>query len=863
MQNYPAIYFLFIVTSVASFSPDESSYEAYGLKIAGNDILLVESLPSQGAFSLRLAPFNKSLTCIISYNTPDQYIYTAAVARLMQNNDTIRFVFIGINKITNAPFIGSLNYAWINVTSYAAAANSAQRNNISCNAWNTNNYEIHSFNQFLYDENDTNGNLDFFVLDVEPLGQYAYAFAQSFLLLYNLETNNVSIQLDLFVVVLGYVGNASTNYTPCAYLLSRSGSNWNVTDTWTYTPPTSTSWQASLTNWDADTYSAKYDMSVCFNDVKSQVLLGIQVTNSFLLLDIDQASKTFVLPFQLLSNGKAIGMGKALGWLNSDIAVILVNTYSLSYVWSASQIFTYNMSVNNSTVIKSILPNSQQTLAPEFGPILISLIVTKMGTAIMLDSTGNVYILLPSPPGSYSDTSTKSVSSFLPCIGGSFSSNYDIQPCSLCLQGFTTFGLTGQSSCMPCTDGAFCPLGSAFGNISSSSPLLTNLNPASAYPLSPKSTRFDNILMENMFVINRSPPKNCVAVSPFFWSSMIIAIGAVIIILMIVLKYAISDPRGKRTHDKLQRFFKQTDMIGDGELWVGGISAVAFDCAGTLSNAQFSSGLMSIMVPPNDDELRIFELLDAQIFTLHIDFVNTLYACTDVTLTQIKDKSLPLTLLSCTNDNGSLSLAVLLPSHGITLQFLFVGINTIGGVRISLAGPSAEEENTSLEAQYNLVELTFAQTLSLNGCVLTEQPSLTMQLTKVINRTSPLHENDEKILSAFWLPYISADVNQIFADESEYIYATSSNTIISLSTSETAFYVLNTQKPIVDDAELVFTDFLFTITCIEMFALIFLIFKLLVLPLSKRIALCFGCRANLEKSFTTSNDALEMRFNQF
>ncbi|CAF4747302.1 unnamed protein product, partial [Rotaria magnacalcarata] len=77
----------------------------------------------------------------------------------MQNNDTIRFVFIGINKITNAPFIGSLNYAGINVTSYAAAANSAQRNNISCNAWNTNNYEIHSFNQFLYDEDDTNGNL--------------------------------------------------------------------------------------------------------------------------------------------------------------------------------------------------------------------------------------------------------------------------------------------------------------------------------------------------------------------------------------------------------------------------------------------------------------------------------------------------------------------------------------------------------------------------------------------------------------------------------------------------------------------------------------------------------------------------------
>ncbi|CAM4882296.1 unnamed protein product [Rotaria socialis] len=911
LQNYPAIYFLFFVTSVTSFSPDKSSYEAYGLKIAGNDVLLVESLPSQAAFLLRLAPFDTSLTCIVSYNTSDQYVYSAAVARSMQNNDTIRFVFIGIDTVTNAPFIGSLNYAGKDAGAYAAAVNSAQRNNISCSAWNTKNYDIHSFNQFLHDEDNINGNLDFFVVDVEPLGQYAYAFTQSFILLYNLETKNVSIQLgnltwpdssflpravdinhDLFVVVLGYVGDENIGFTPCAYLMNRSGSNWTVTDTWIYVPPTSTSWQASLTNWDANSYSPKYDLSVCFNDQQSQVLLGVQITNSFLLLNIDKASKKFVLPFQLYSNGKAIGMGKALGWLNSDIAVILVNTYSLNYVWSASKIFTYNMSLNNSLVIKSILPNSQQTLAPEFGPILISMIVTKTGTVIMLDSTGNFYILLPSPPGSYSDTNAKSVSSFLPCVGGSFSSSYDIQPCSLCPQGFTTFGQAGQLSCKPCINGAFCPLGSAFGNISSSSSLLTSLNPARAYPLSPKSTRFDNILMENMFVINSSSAKNCLTISPFFWSLIIISLGAIIAILMIVLKYAVSSPRGKRTHDKLERFFKQIDIIGEGELWIGGIvsfaivflctcayvfggtyyqrypienlqGSVAFDCSGTLSNAQFTSSLMSIMVPPNEDELRIFELLDAQIFTLYMDFVNTLYTCTDVTLTQIKDKSLPLAFLSCSDGNGSLSLSVLLPSHGIKLQILFVGVNTIGGIRISLEGPSADEENATFEAQYNLVELSFAEAFTFLGCVLTQQPSLTMQLTKVINRTSPLHEEHDKILSAFWLPYISADVNQIFADESEYLYATSSNTIISLSISETPFYVLNTQKPIVDDAELVFTDLLFTITCIEIFAFVFLIFKLLIFPIFKRILVCFGGRPILEKSLTTSNEALEMSFNRF
>ncbi|CAF5173436.1 unnamed protein product, partial [Rotaria magnacalcarata] len=420
-------------------------------------------------------------------------------------------------------------------------------------------------------------------------GQYAYAFAQSFLLLYNLETDNVSIQLgnltwpdssflprafdinqDLLVVVLGYVGNSSSKFTPCAYLLSRSGSNWTVTDTWAYMPP-STSWQASLTNWDANTYSAKYDMSVSFNDVNSQVLLGIQIANTFVLLNIDQASKTFLLPSQSLSNGKAIGTGKTVGWLNSDVALILVNTYSLNYIWSSSQIFTYNWSVNNSFAIVSIIPNSQQLLSPEFGPVLLALVATPSGIIIMLDSSGNLYILRPSPPGSYSDSSTKSVSSFLPCIGGTYSSQFDIQPCSLCPQGFSTYGLTGQSSCVSCETDAFCPLGSAFGHISSSSSFLTSINQARTYPLSPTSTRFENILMQNTFAISVTSSTTCLLMSPLFWASMIMLLGVAIAVLIIILKYFVTNPRGKKAQQRLEHFFKQTDIIGEGEFWIGGI----------------------------------------------------------------------------------------------------------------------------------------------------------------------------------------------------------------------------------------------------------------------------------------------------
>ncbi|CAF4568529.1 unnamed protein product, partial [Rotaria sp. Silwood2] len=162
LHYHSALYFVFVVTVVTSFSPDQSSFDAYGLKLAANDILLVESLPSQDSFLLRLAPFNYSLTCTLGYNESYQYVYAVALARQMQANDTIRFVFIGVNRRTDAPFIGSLSYAGIS----GAAMISTRKSNFSCSGWNANNYKIHNFNAFFYEENDSNGNMDFFVVAV-------------------------------------------------------------------------------------------------------------------------------------------------------------------------------------------------------------------------------------------------------------------------------------------------------------------------------------------------------------------------------------------------------------------------------------------------------------------------------------------------------------------------------------------------------------------------------------------------------------------------------------------------------------------------------------------------------------------------
>jgi hypothetical protein len=504
----------------------------------------------------------------------------------------------------------------------------------------------------------------------------------------------------------------------------------------------------------------------------------------------------------------------------------------------------------------------------------------------MLDSDGNYYILLPSPAGSYSYTSSGTSSSSSLCIAGTFNSEPGIFPCSLCPSGTTTDGLIGQSSCVPCANDTFCPLGAAFGDINMSSSLLTSVNQVSAYPVSPQSVRFDNILMENMFAIHSSLPSRCLLVTPLFWAIIVISLGLLIWLILFIFKRYATNPIAKKTEKELKRFLKKTDLIGEGEMVMGGLFSFAiivlvsfayafsnsylyrypieqvngafnFACDTTMTNAQFSTNLMPIGIPPNDDTAPIFALLNAQPFILHIDFINAAFNCTDITVTQIKDIDLPMTISSCNDTDSSASLSLLLPTQDISLQIQLTGINTIGGFRISLEGPGVSVVNDTLNAAYTLVDLAFAQTLYIAGQLLTQQPSCTLQITKVINRTDSLEEDGETQFSGVWLPAVSGSLNQMFVGQSEYMYATSPNTVLSIVISETSYYTLNAQWPITDEDELIFTNILFTIVCLEIFGLGFLIFKLIIIPFIKWVFHHCGRRSSTEKSSLNNVDLSE------
>ena len=57
------------------------------------------------------------------------------------------------------------------------------------------------------------------------------------------------------------------------------------------------------------------------------------------------------------------------------------------------------------------------------------------------------------------------------------------------------------------------------------------------------------------------------------------------------------------------------------------------------------------------------------------------------------------------------------------------------------------------------------------------------------------------------------------------------STTITIIISETSYYIQNHQSLIAKQSEIIFHNLLFTIVCLEIFGLIFLLFKLAFLPL--------------------------------
>ncbi|CAF5087779.1 unnamed protein product, partial [Rotaria magnacalcarata] len=338
-------------------TPDRTDYDAYGAKVAMNEIFLVQAHNGKDppSFFIQFAPYNStqnSSKCSIRY-PPDlqNYVYTVAVGK-KPNQNQVQFFFAGeVLNTDNGTFIGVAKY---NLTNNASNPSNFCTSDFS--------YSTHYLTNYAHQE--------YYIIGVEPKGLLAYGFSNDFIFIFDsqnvstfeswnssLTWPNVSFTphavdiSDNFGVVAGFIKNDPTGrvkFSPIIYLLNFNSSNRHPIVVGQHVPYTTPgTWQDLLTNDDADIYAAKYSMSISI-DSRGYVLVGMQFINRVFLFSVNISNPISLVNVSRNTNGRSLGNGKSVAWLdNGDTAAILVNTYSLTYEWISSSIYFYDMRLNN------------------------------------------------------------------------------------------------------------------------------------------------------------------------------------------------------------------------------------------------------------------------------------------------------------------------------------------------------------------------------------------------------------------------------------------------------------------------------------------------------------------------------------
>jgi len=879
MNRIRSIFTLFLPGILAVFSPDSSDYNAYGVKITMNDyfLILAQNNKNPPSFFIQLGPFNQtqssSTQCSVPYpQTNSFFVYTVHIGK-QQNQSQLFFFFAGeqINGEQSTPFIGLATYTPSN----------------TCNGSLT--YSLRYLDNYKHQE--------YYIIAAHPTGQFVYGFSNEFIFIWNsANISNLNIWSgnvtwndtsfiphavdvsDTFGVVTGFIKNSQNStvkYNATIYLFQFNilNSQQGIIIVNQYTPEaTPNTWQDLLTNSDVYYYSAKYDMSVSI-DKNRQVLVGMQFINRVFLLSINISNPIHLNFVSRYTNGRTIGNGKSVAWFDNGIAAVLINLYTMNYVWTASQIYLfdiYETGYVSTTTPLSTFPNSCQVLPSSFSLVFLN-VVSSSSSLALLDDKGDVLIFTPTGPGYYPLVNDTGKMPFFteaaPCTPGTYKNESGIHACHLCPNGTKNSGDT-STYCVSCEADSFCPLGSV-ADIPKSA--LENVSQVVAYPKSPESTIFEEILLHNMFSIRSG---RCLALSPLFWALIVAGLSLVIILIMEIVKFCAKRRESKKKIRAFIRILKHADLIGEGEFWVGGLASFSvivlvcfaysfssaflkqypietsppsnFACDTTIRNAKFDTNAESLAIPFTHEEQEMFDLLDAQVFDLNVEFINTLIGCDAVSIDALIGLSWSTRRwLECNNTGAILKLSVELPYQQVSVRFLLQDMKTIGALRIGLSGHGHEDEH------YSLKDLDFYQSFSKNGYLLSQTLPVSMILTKVINETHAL-VGEELDYDGIYAPTFAVDANSLFVSNDQYVRSDLTMTTLTVVISETPYYVKNVQQPIARQPEIVFRNLLFTVVCLEIFGLVFLIYILILKPIYRLICRRYHSNTSLNESIDNS-----------
>ena len=694
-----------------------------------------------------------------------------------------------------------------------------------------------------------------YVFDVSPDGHFAISCTDKSLLIFDLNTlQNFSYKMDWrpdfrpmdvkingrYVFVAGY--NENDLQLRILYLLTlntSSNTNYSVTfdDEWI--------WKGD----DLGRMPGRFSLSVT-SDVTPRILLVVNNPNAVHLLIVNES-----LQLHYISSSMRLE-ALDVAWVNQgDKAVVHTRRNDL---------FVYNMG-KDIKFDDSIVPSSQFLIRAQEYPYFMS---SEIETAIpslknsdfyLHSKRGDVFVLPVSQPGYYSVPNLFLthgwIFSFIPnsaqCPIRTYKNESGFWSCNRCQPLKNISSISPVSlTCPQCVKKEYCP-----GELITPFNHFEDVTQNVGYPESPEIDVFDEIILYNMF------RADCGVTSPLFLTIMALSVIIFVSIFVFLMKL-IKRLKPKRYH--LQLFFRHLDLIGQGELWFGGLVTIALLLLAVfasqfshiyhqqypiekqqeqsrpensckfheLLNSKFETNLQFLSTPSYEHE-QIFYLLDNQPFILHMEFIQAQFHCEHLRLQYTENRvNLP---LSCKQNNGVLYVSAPLPVHKMSLYVTLYGNHTTGSVRFGLSAKQLRLNNNTAR------ELNFSKRVnSSHRHRLSQNAHVVLDLTKVINVTEGLTKSDETTISGLWLPTFTFDIDQMFVHIDTVLdsgQGSSTNgqlysTTLSIYIRETAFFVKNKQKPVARRSEIIFHIILFISVCIDFLAMIFLLLKLWIIPLT-------------------------------
>jgi hypothetical protein len=826
-----------------------------GTKMSVNDDMFVAASNDFSNFAVVMHPFRNTsaggpIRCNMRYNTTDRFVHSVAVAGIAKNStndEQFIFVFAAERMSTMTP------YVCIGIIDKSTCISEAQ-----CT-----------------DMISAGSHQQYFLIGIDTNRTFAYGFTSSFVFKLDIYANQILLNLtadsvwpsegfiphamdvaDTWAVVAGYGYSdvVKQNYATWGCLINLSvlinATCISITSETTYLVPSN-----------VVSYNELYELSVAIRN--QQILVGVQRLNSIVTLE-NLGTSLNVTQVNTLSYPDASSFGRVVAWADdTTMAVLILDPGEIS--WSQSQIFVYDVASVTLTTPLFTFPNNQQILGSRLSyPFFARFGITTTGNMAILTGDAN-YLIIPVASAGYAsnwvDTTARVfVFYFQPetCIGGTYKNNSGLGPCQICPPHTRNPGTLAYAvlQCIPCsnTTNSFCPLASLMdidlSTVSTYSQVL-------AYPETADTTNIEDLLVENMFQISSN--QHCLIISPLLWTLVVSGVCILILIIMMVIKHC-GCQQYSSCRKRAQIIFKHTDIIGEGEMWAGGLATLAiivlvsfsywfsvsfiqrypiekisgpatFACDETLSNAQFSSGLELLAIPKSDDAQPIFDLLDQQIFYLTVELINTGFNCSSITTQEnISASKYVLLTMNCSQSisNAITSVTFPLPAHLTTVQINMTGPYWLGAFRLCIRGTG------QVQTSYTLRQLDFCQFYAAPNEAIGRLTYIPIVFIKNINMTQALNSGDPTLYSGLWMPTfsnVSLSDEAYYVEFGNYLRYMSSLTILQVEFDEHPFFIKNIQQPIVRTAELIFHGLLFTSLCIELFAFFFLLIKLIIIPL--------------------------------